>query len=439
MKASLRVLQLLRVEGPRAVIERAREAIEELRHAHPARKPRSRLAGASLLREAQVVQVYPGPLLARRGGVPQALLARSRATAQSAPSVILFQPRPGRWAVRIDRPSSPSRSVWLEVPTKAPQDRLNGLLLALEPLSSGTVVHLEHPGNLPFPTLHELARRFPLVMSCHDYALFCPRVNLLEAPQLRFCGGSRDELRCVRCRQAAGEASADPLEPHRAEARGLLASTAAVVFPSRFARDFLLERLGLGPCPRACVIPPALEYEPHPLRRVAWPPRRIAFVGEAVARKGFPEFLELATTVRSAKPSFPELFALGGGDAALLKQARALGVQVLGYYRTETLPARLVEHQIDLAIVPSRFPETHCLALDGCHRAGVPTAGSALGALQDRASVLLPAEIGSWPSFLERLFRSPAPPELREPSCFTAQEAAQAHLQVWRSVRSVES
>ncbi len=79
---------------------------------------------------------------------------------------------------------------------------------------------------------------------------------------------------------------------------------------------------------------------------------------------------------------------LGGGTPASLAAARASGLTILGYFRPATLPARLAEHRIDLAVLPSRFPETHSLVLDSCVHAGVPVLAAGVGALDERLQQL---------------------------------------------------
>ncbi len=434
MKRSRLLWELVRIEGLRSLFERLRERVEE----QAWRRSFRRVSLESLISQistAPALQIFPSTWRARRGGTPQALLARFEALARIAPVVVVAN-EGMNWTIFFA--SGHGGRYTADLPLCRPIPRNHKLERPLEELFNKLPghlpLHLEHPGGLSFPWLAQLAQSRPIVGTIHDYAYFCPRVDLLEAPSLRPCGGSRDEDRCRACRVAGGIKDPEPLAERRKIAQLLLDSAAGIVYPSAASREAIR---GLFPEVRPQlerVIPPALEFAQAALRPACWPPRRIAFVGEAVPRKGFPEFLELARELTHLMPKI-QISSLGGGDPQLLSRAQELGIRVLGYYRYRTLPARLAEHAIDFAILPSRFSETHCLALDGCHQAGVPTAATAVGALKERATWHLPAEPGSWARSLESYWNREDPPP-QPPKLPSPKESAQAHFELWLAARS---
>ena len=91
--------------------------------------------------------------------------------------------------------------------------------------------------RIPLGSLAELQRSgLALVLSVHDFSLFCPRPHLLEQPQLRFCDYSRDRERCARCLAQDWPVGLRFQEERREIARELLLAAAAVVYPSEFLR-----------------------------------------------------------------------------------------------------------------------------------------------------------------------------------------------------------
>ncbi|MBP9147071.1 MAG: glycosyltransferase, partial [Thermoanaerobaculia bacterium] len=122
-----------------------------------------------------------------------------------------------------------------------------------------------------------------------------------------------------------------------------------------------------------------------PHRTVEHPPRRIAFAGAVHRHKGALEFESVVRRLEAQQPGRYRWHVFGGGDPALLGRLRRLPrTRVHGYFRAGSLPARLVAAEIDLVLLPSIWPEAHCLVLDECAAAGVPVVAFALGALGER-------------------------------------------------------
>jgi glycosyltransferase involved in cell wall biosynthesis len=107
-------------------------------------------------------------------------------------------------------------------------------------------------------------------------------------------------------------------------------------------------------------------------------------VGSVQPHKGSRVFAEVVDGLTPAERRRFELSAYGGGDAAELAALSRRGVAVRGYYRAGGLPARLRRDRIDLALVPSIYPEPYGLTVDECLAAGVPVVAFDHGAIPAR-------------------------------------------------------
>ena len=224
------------------------------------------------------------------------------------------------------------------------------------------------------------------MLSVHDFSLFCPRPHLLESPEPRFCGYSRDRERCARCLAQDWPVTPGFQGERRELARELLHAAAAVVYPSDFLRRRHLELFPGIPADRQRVIEPPgpAPAEPPPVageRTV----RHVAYIGSFQPHKGALVFEEVLRRMPPAE--FPGLrwSAYGGGDPDLLLRLRRLSrVRVRGYYRAGSLVDHLKRDGVDLALLLSIVPESYSLALSECLAAGVPVVSFDHGAIAER-------------------------------------------------------
>jgi hypothetical protein len=376
-------LRLFRVEGPRSFVERWRDRRLDAR-----RSRRFGLAGPGA-REApggrsETLWVLPFPLQRRRGGAAIQLLVRLEEAARSGP-VALFQVLAGRfrcelWGAGIARPLARewplTETGWLAT------------LLEAARWAGASRLHFESLIGLPLELPLELSRHgLAFGCSAHDFGLFCPRPHLLEEPSGDFCGFSTDPVRCARCLSSDRPVPVGFQEERRGLAARLIAAADRLEFPSEYMRREHLRLFpAMDPARTAIVVPRSLaENPPSPLRPVARPPRKIAYAGAVHRHKGAVEF---ETVVERLTFRLPNRFAwhvFGGGELRLLRRLRRLPrTTVHGYYRAGTLPSRLASAEIDLVLLPSIWPEAHCLVLDECAAAGVPVLAFDLGAPAER-------------------------------------------------------
>ena len=399
---------LLRAEGTRGLAERLADRIGALQ----ARLEERTVPPERLAREAgpaPVLDVLATPVAPRFGGVPVQLGARRAEEARLRPTALLA-PEAGWWTLRATRGGEALRTRLGPVATGA--DPSVGLreglatVLGAARLVGARIVNVEGLAGWPPAALGNLVGTgLGLVVSLHDFALFCPRPNLVELPGARFCGFSRDAERCRACLAATWNLPAGCVEGWRRDAEALLATADAVVYPSEYLRR---QHAALFPGVRAglerVIAPPAPGEDatgPTPAtRRIArGKAARVAFVGAYRPHKGALVFEEL---VRTWTPvSRPVRWSiLGSGDAALVMRARSRGVHVAGHYRAGSLARRLREEEADVALLLSIWPETFGLTLSECRSAGVPVVAFAHGAIAERVAdegggLLVPPEEGA--------------------------------------------
>jgi len=402
-------LDLLRAEGLRGYAERLADRAAALRE----RLEERAVSPERLAEDAgplAVLDVLATPLAPRFGGVPIQLHARQAEEARLRPTALLA-PEAGWWTLRATRGGESLRARLGRVATGAgPGGGLRGgveTILEAVRLVGAAVVNVEGVAGWAPAALQALAgggRK--LVLSLHDFALFCPRPNLVEEPGGSFCAFSRDAERCRACLAASWSLPAGFVEAWRADAEGLLSAADAVVYPSDFLRR---QHAALFPGARPGlerVLEPAMpgggEEAPAGSADGAEEggPRRVAFVGAYRRHKGALVFEELLRRGPLPGGTPVRWSVLGGGDPALLLRARRLGADVVGHYRAGGLARLLRRERVGVALLLSVWPETYAMTLSECRAAGVPVIAFALGAIAERieaggGGLLVPLEEGA--------------------------------------------
>ncbi len=447
------VWRVLRAEGVAAVADRLSDRLAEARRRRsfrPAAAPPPGFRAAVL----NLAAAAPAP---RLGGVQAQLLWRLQAEAARRPVALLYpEPAAAGGGYRLELQDGRQRRALFLPPTSlhreasvppgatapgplpdAGRQAPPGFALEDPELEravawaaarcGAAALQVEGLAEMPLASLLRLRQKgLAMILAVHDFAAFCPRPHLLEAVEPpaapRFCHYSRDAERCTRCLgRGAGGAGASLAagyqEGRRELARRLLASAAAVVYPSPFlalthgglfsgageaaarviapagppviGEPGTREPMPAGPAGsgsgRSLVAQPAEPRISGPARP-ALPrvPRHVAWVGAVQAHKGALVF-EAAVRHLAASGRRLRLSAYGGGDPGILARWRRLpGLRVRGYYRAGSLPALLRRDGVDLALLLSVVPESYGLALDECAAAGVPAVAFDLGAPAER-------------------------------------------------------
>jgi GT2 family glycosyltransferase/glycosyltransferase involved in cell wall biosynthesis len=218
----------------------------------------------------------------------------------------------------------------------------------------------------------------------HDYASFCPRVNLLNRPEkaapLRYCGepGLAGCIACCKIRDG-GVQDRTPIPQLRARSAAEFSAAARVIVPSAdMARRLRRHFPGLEPEVQPWEDDGAL---PPPRPPTRGPRLRVAVIGGIGPAKGFDLLLDCAADAKAR--NLPLDFTVIGGsadDAKLL----AAGIFVTGPYREGEAAALIAQVRPDLAFLPSIWPETWCFALGEAWKAGLRAVVFALGAQGER-------------------------------------------------------
>jgi glycosyltransferase involved in cell wall biosynthesis len=381
------LLQLLRNEGIRSVLSRIADRMAE-------RSRRSRLNGIDLANQSlappPVLNLSPLPMAPRRGGAQVQLLDRLFVEARLRPVVLLCRSGDS-WI--CERYHQSFRGI-----SQTPQGRhLAGLVAATAEMVRTDTVHIECLAGTPLKLVPQLqGLELKVILSVHDFSLLCRRPHLLERPAGSFCGNSTDLERCRRCLQAEPAFLETDQEAHRQAGAAALASATAVVYPSDYLRSAYQEWLGQTDGQQLHrVIPPATHtrgVEPSRPR-----PGQIAFVGGIKQVKGGALVREIFQQI---KARMPHVRAVSFGEVEAELAAQCRGIKVRGYYRSGRLPRLLQNHRVALAVLPSIVPESYCLVVDECLRAGVPVVAFDHGAVGERlkrleAGLTVPLEEGA--------------------------------------------
>ncbi|MEO8036236.1 MAG: glycosyltransferase [Acidobacteriota bacterium] len=382
------IARVIRGEGIASAMRRTTERVTEAWHGATLRA-RGTFARAG---NCAILNVSAAGVATRLGGVQTQLATRLREERTLRDVALLYQgvlelSAPFPHAHRIS-PFAPTRALF-----SLTFERALGEAMAM---TAARTVHLEGTDGVPIGSVLRLAESGArVVISVHDFSLFCARPHLLEQPMERFCFYSHDLERCLRCLSQSWETPRDAQSERRDLARRLLTSAAGVIFPSRVLFDRHRDLFSLPEMKGAVVEPGA----PGPEVRLSssGPRSAIAYAGSVQRHKGahlMPEIIR-----RSAAEIDWHIF--GGGDEDLLRAMRRLpNVTIHGYYRPGRLPSLLARHRIGLVVLPSIVPESHGLILSEARLAGIAATAFDLGALaerigQDGGGWLAPLESGA--------------------------------------------
>ena len=316
--------RVLRAEGMAGLRERISERLRESLR----RRSFRAAASASGLPPIPVLNLLPTAPTPRLGGMQAQLLTRIEDEAERRPVALLYPETEGyrlevaaggrRLALGLEEAPPPSPVVLRDAAFERAVARAAAEVGA-------RALHVEGLAGIPLGSLLELHRSgLALVLSVHDFSLFCPRPHLLERPQLRFCDYSRDRERCAKCLAQDWPVGLRFQDERREIAHQLLLAAAAVVYPSGFLRDRHLELFPGLAVDRQRVIEPA-----GPPRREAAEPRdgpvrHVAYIGQVQPHKGALVFEEVVRKLPPETHPALQFSAYGGGDAALLHRLRLL-------------------------------------------------------------------------------------------------------------------
>lgn len=363
------VRSVIRGEGIASAVRRTQERIGEAAHA-AALRARGAFAGNV---EASILNVAASGTSLRLGGQQAQLMARLDAE-RAFRTVALVSPG----ILELSKPRH----------TRHVSPHIETAMREAIAITGARTIHFEGMYGVPFDAaLRLIDEGFDVIVSVHDFSFFCMRPHLIEEPVGNFCFYSEDPGRCHRCLSETWDVPRNEQTNRRALARQILTAAKRVIFPSQFLLDQHRQLFSL-PDIAGVVIEPAVPARIKSARDARAPRRAIAYAGSVKRHKGGHLLSELAKRIGDAT-----LHVFGGGDEDLLLGLRRLpNVAVHGYYRVGELPSLLQRHGIGLVVVPSIWPEAHCLVISEAWLAGVAVVAFDLGAQAER----IRAHGGGW-------------------------------------------
>jgi glycosyltransferase involved in cell wall biosynthesis len=383
----LQYAQMLRYEGARSLVRRMQDRVDE------ARRRRS-FVPVKLDRIAEftsnpplVLNFLPCPPAARFGGIPLQLIARLAEESRYR-TVALMYPFRGRYRLELQdgvrRGSLEFEGEELSPLTMVDERFEAAVAQALKALRTHAI-HFEGTARVPLESVAQLQQsRIKVLLSIHDFSLFCARPHLLEYPSMRFCDYSTDLERCRNCLGATWQVRPDTQATYREAGKRALAGAAAVIYPSQFMRRQYGELFRHTRVARECIIEPSVSLNVTDRIAKTGAVKHVAIVGAVTEPKGSRLIEETISLASRRIPGSLRWSAIGGGDVTVLRRLRAMGVAVEGYYRAGMLPGLLRRHEVDIAMMLSIVPESFGLTLSECWAAGVAVIAFDHGAVAER-------------------------------------------------------
>ena len=365
------IARVIRGEGLASALRRAGDrSAEALREA--ALRSRGALVRTEERHGTPILNVSATRMSVRLGGVPVQLAARLRAE-RALRRVALLHPG----GLEISSPVLHSRRPAGNL-TEA--DGFGKSVRDALAATGARAIHLEGTHGVPLSAVLAAAESgIRVVVSVHDFSLFCARPHLLEPPTGLFCGYSRDPVRCSRCLTHDGPVAESENAGRRALGARLLAAAAGVIFPSRFLLERHRELLSLPDLAGSVVEPGPPEAD----RGIRPAPSRssFAYAGSVKRHKGAHLLPEIVRRCGGGAA----WHVYGGGDEEILRDLRRLpGVTVHGYYHAGSLPGLLARDRVGMVVMPSIVPESYGLVISEAWRAGAAVAAFDLGAPAER-------------------------------------------------------
>jgi hypothetical protein len=336
-----------------------------------------------------VLNYLPCLPAARLGGIPLQLIARLSEESRDR-AIALMYPLGDRYRLELQdgerRGSIEFDGAELPLsPFEMIDERFEALVAQVLGELQINTLHLEGAAEVPFESVARLQKSgVRVLLSIHDFSLFCARPHLLEHPAMGFCDYSVDLNRCRNCLSESWKVQGDTQFAYRQAAARMLEGAAAVIYPSQFMRDRFGEIFRAAKFARECVIEPAIKLPPYQTTGRTAPPKHIAIVGAVSEAKGSRIIEKTIAKASQLMPGTLRWSVTGGGDVEVLTRLRANGVALEGYYRAGTLTSLLQRRTVDIALMLSIVPESFGLTLSECWAAGVPVIAFDHGAVAER-------------------------------------------------------
>jgi len=226
-----------------------------------------------------------------------------------------------------------------------------------------------HPELFRLPGMLDL----PYDVTVHDYAWFCPRINLINASGM-YCG----EPPVSTCETCVGGGVA----ALRDQSQRFLQAARRVFCPSEDARDRMARQFGLENL--------VLRRHPERLGAAADNPTpvsagetvTVATLGRLSEHKGLQVLRQCAA--HALEGNLALRFVVIGEAVDPARLASLSNVEITGPYQEQEIDGLLLRHGVHVALLPCVWPETYSYTLSIAMRAGLGIVAFDLGAIAER-------------------------------------------------------
>lgn len=254
------------------------------------------------------------------------------------------------------------------------------------------IIHFHHLAgwnNLQLPIIAKQAGA-NVVFSLHDMHLLCPDYNQLDSND-NYCGqlfaDGKNNLccSCISSKQSSAYLVSKQTPKYLKERYdaviAALDACALLLFPSAYLLERFLASFNISLWEKSSVLSHGLLLEQSRSERPIKPRLNIAFIGTFCAGKGADVFLSL---IRGSDPTMFSFHIFGAIDSQYADDLLNTEAIVHRSYNRKDLPGLLKD--VDIAVIPSRFPESFCLTLSECQYLGIPVIASRIGAIPERVT-----------------------------------------------------
>ena len=256
---------------------------------------------------------------------------------------------------------------WPQTPFSEPN--MTAALVQMVEFFRPDLIHVEHFLNWPIDLLDQVRiLGVPTIVGFHDYYAITPQLTLRDLAE------PEETVSAAYSQKVFGRDLSSYLKERRQRIDSSLRAASARIAVSPYLQRQLARVFS---APFQIVENGIEEFQPAS-RVAARGAIRFGYFGNLVPHKGWQTLAQAFGEVRRLHPT-AELHVHGWFDRQPAPQP---GVTYHGTYQQFELPGRT--SQIDVAVIPSEFPETFSLVLSEIWQACLPVVGSDLGALGDR-------------------------------------------------------
>jgi len=294
------------------------------------------------------------------------------------------------------------------------EDRVRGYLDDLKP----DVVHIHHWVSLT-ANLVALSSEMglPTIVTLHDLAVVCPRGDRIRFDKV-FCTDQLSTAPCLICVEREPWQKDHEVQEELALRRQMIREglhlADRLLVPSQTQKDFLAKFLDVS-ADRLEVLPHGTLHDLRPVGRSAeatWQrPLRIGHWGHLIWQKGPQLLLEAVRNL--SDPRAVEVHLMGeAGDPAYQEELNALAEGLPVTFHGAFTPRHLSGLDLDVAVFPGLFHESHSFVLDEAFQLGLPVVVSSRGAPAERVGsvglVFSAGVVGDLVAKIEMLLAEPA-------------------------------